>query len=110
MVYANALLFPVKGTETIEAAANSFCRLLRIWPKAVFPKRDLAEDLSIPFGHDSGLEPYLEQLALVKHEKNDNVVNDRSPRVTGLPSPFGCRCSHPTTVGPPTRASFAVAS
>ena len=66
-MYANALQFPVKDTETIEAASTLFCRLLRNWPKAVFLKRDLAEDLSVPFGHDSGLEPYLEQLALVKH-------------------------------------------
>jgi len=88
LVYANALLFPVKGIETIEAAANSFCRLLRNWPKAVFLKRDLAEDLSVPFGHDSGLEPYLEQLALVKQEEIDNVEDDRSPHVTGLPNPF----------------------
>ena len=88
LVYANALLFPVKGTETFEAAANLFCRLLRNWPNAVFLKRALAEDLSVPFGHDSGLEPYLEQLALVKHEENDNVEDDRSPRVTGLPTPF----------------------
>jgi len=87
-VYANALLFPVKGTETIEAAANSSCRLLRNWPKAVFLKRALAEDLSVPFGHDSGLEPYLEQLVVVKHEGNDNVKDDRSPRVTGLPNTF----------------------
>jgi len=88
LVYANALLFPVKGTETIEAAANSSCRLLRNWPKAVFLKRALAEDLSVPFGHDSGLEPYLEQLVVVKHEGNDNVKDDRSPRVTGLPNTF----------------------
>jgi len=88
LVYANALLFPGKGTETVEAAANSFCRLLRNWPKAVFLERDLAEDLSVPFGHDSGLEPYLEQLALVKNEENDNVEDDRSPRVSGLPNPF----------------------
>jgi len=87
-VYANALLFPVKGSETIEAAANSFCHLLRNWPKAVLLKRALAEDVSVPFGHDCGLEPYLEQLALVKHEENDNVEDDRSPRVTGLPNPF----------------------
>jgi len=26
LVYTNALLFPVRGTETFEAAANSFCR------------------------------------------------------------------------------------
>jgi len=57
LMYVSALLFPVKGTETIEAAANLFCRLLRTWPKAVFLKRALAEDLSVPFGHDSGLEP-----------------------------------------------------
>jgi len=87
-VYANALLFLLKGTETIEAAAKSFCRLLRNWPKAVFFKRALAEDLSVPFAHDSGMEPYLEQLALVKHEENDNVEDDHSPRVTGLPNPF----------------------
>jgi len=78
----------VKATETVEAAANSFCLLLRNWPRAVFLKRTLAEDLSVPFGHDSGLEPYLEQLALVKHEENDGVEDDRSPRVTGLPNPF----------------------
>ena len=81
-------MFPVKGTESIEAAPNSFCRLLRNWPKAVFLKRALAEDLSVPFGHDSGLEPYLEQLALVKHDQNDGVEVDRSPLVTGLPNPF----------------------
>jgi len=88
LVYANALLFPVKVTETIEAAANSFCRLLRNWPNAVFLKRDLAVDLSVSFGHDSGLEPYLHQLALVKHEEDDNVEDDRSPRVNELPKPF----------------------
>jgi len=88
LVYINALLFPVKGTETFEAAANSFCSLLRNRPKAVFLKRALAEDLSVPSGHDSGLEPYLEQLALVKHDENDGVEDDRSPRVTGLPNPF----------------------
>jgi len=88
LFYTNALMFPVKGTETFEAAANSFCRLLRNWPKAVFLKRALAEDLSVPFGHDSGLEPYLKQLALVKHDENDGVEDDRSPRVTGLPNPF----------------------
>jgi len=44
LVYANALLFPVKGTETIDAAANSFWRLLRNWPKAVFLKWALAAD------------------------------------------------------------------
>jgi len=88
LVDANALLFPVKWTETVEAAANSFCRLLRNRPKAAFLKRTLAEDLSVLSGHDSGLEPYLEQLALVKHEENDDVEDDRSPRVTGLPNPF----------------------
>jgi len=62
--------------------------LLRNWPKAVFLKRTLAEDLSVPFAHDSGLELYLVQLALVKHEENDGVEDDRSPRVTGLPDPF----------------------
>jgi len=62
--------------------------LLRNWPRAVFLKRTLAEDLSAPFGHDSGVEPYLEQLALVKHEENDGVEDDRSARVTGLPNPF----------------------
>jgi len=31
LVYTNALLFPVSGTETFEAAANSSCRLLRNW-------------------------------------------------------------------------------
>jgi len=59
LVYTNELLFPVKGTETFEAAATSFCRLLRNWPKAVFLKRALAADLSVPFGRDSGLEQYL---------------------------------------------------
>jgi len=88
LVYANALLFPVKGTETVEAAANSFFRLLRNWPRAVFLTRTLAEDHSVPFGHDSGPEPYLEQLALVKHEENDGVEDDRSSRVTGLPNHF----------------------
>jgi len=50
---------------------------------AVFLKRALAEDLSVPFGHDFGLQPNLEQLALVKQVENVNVDDDRSPRVTG---------------------------
>jgi len=55
---------------------------------AVFLKRALAEDLSVPFGHDFGLEPNLEQLVLVKQVENVNVDNDRSPRVTGYTNPI----------------------
>jgi len=84
----NAPLIPVKWTETIEAAAKSFCRLLRNWQKAVFIKRPVATDLAVPFGHDSGLEHYLDQLALVANDENDGVDEDRSPRVSGLPNPF----------------------
>jgi len=73
VVCINALLFPVKGTETFEAAANSFCRLLRNWPKAVFIKRAVAADLAVPFGHDSGLEHYLDQLALVSSDETPAV-------------------------------------
>jgi len=67
-VYKNALLFPAKGTKIFEAAANSFCRLLRNWPKAVFVPRSLVTDLAVPFGHDSGFEEYLSQLELIGND------------------------------------------
>jgi len=65
LVNINALLIPAKGTETFEAAANSFCRLWRNWPKAVFFGRSVATDLAVPIGHDAGLAEYLNQLTLV---------------------------------------------
>jgi len=55
LVHTNALLSPVRGTETFEAAANSFCRLFRNWPKVVFLRRSVATDLAVPIGHDAGL-------------------------------------------------------
>ena len=88
LIYTHALLFPVKGTETFEAAANSFCLLLRIWPKAVLHKRSLASDHAVPFGKDSGLEEYLNQLALVGNDENDLIDVDRFPRMSELPNPF----------------------
>jgi len=88
LVYTNALLFPVRGTENLEAAANSFCRLLRNWPKAVFSSRSMATDLAVPIGHDAGLAEYLDQLTLVAAEENDAVDEDRSPRMSELPNPF----------------------
>jgi len=86
--YTNALLFPVRGTETFEAAANSFCRLLRNRPEAVFRARLVATDLAVPIGHDAGLAEYLDQLTLVVAEENDAVDEDHSPRMSELPNPF----------------------
>jgi len=88
LVYTNALLFPVRGTETFEAAVNSFCRLLRNWPKAVFLRCSVATDLAVPIGHDAGLAEYLDHLTLVAAEENDAVDEDRSPRMSELPNPF----------------------
>jgi len=87
-VYTNALLFPVRGTETFEAAAKSFCRLLRNWPMAVFLARSLATELAVPIGHEAGFAEYLDQLTLVAAEENDAVDEDRSPRTSELPNPF----------------------
>jgi len=87
-VYTNGLLLPVRGTETFEAAANSFCRLLRNWPKAVFLSRPVATDLAVPIGHDAGFAEYLDQLTLVAAEESDAVDEDRSPRMSELPNPF----------------------
>jgi len=81
-------LFPVRGTETFEAAANSFCRLLRNWPKAVFLARSVATDLAFPISHDAGWAEYLDQLTLVAAKGNDAVDEDRSPRMSELPNPF----------------------
>jgi len=78
----------VRGTETFEAAANSFCRLLRNWPKAVFLARSVATDLAFPIGHDAGWAEYLYQLTLVAAKGNDAVDEDRSPRMSELPNPF----------------------
>ena len=88
LVYTNALLFPVRGTETFEAAANSFCRLLRNWPKAVFLRRSMATDLAVPIGLNAGLAEYLDQPTLLAAEENDAVDIDRSPRMSELPNPF----------------------
>jgi len=84
LVYNTALLFSVRGTETFEAAANSFCRLLRNSPKAVFLGRSLATDLKVPIGHDVGLAEYLDQLTPVAAQDNDAVDEDRSPRMSEL--------------------------
>jgi len=78
----------VRGTETFEAAANSFCRLLRNWPKAVFLGRSVATDLAGQIGHEAGLVEYLDQLTPVAAEENDAVDEDRSPRMSELPNPF----------------------
>jgi len=88
LVCTNALLFPVRGTETFEAAVNSFFRLLRNWPKAVFLGRSVATDLAVPIGHDAGLAEYLDQLTLVAAKENDAVDEDRSPGISELPNPF----------------------
>jgi len=40
----------VRRNETFEAAANSFRRLLRNWPTAIFLGRSLTKGLSVPFG------------------------------------------------------------
>jgi len=89
LVHTNSLLYPVRGTETFETAANSFFRLLRNWPKAVFLGCSVATDLAVPIGHDAGLVEYLDQLTLVAAEENDAVAEDRSPRMSELPNPFG---------------------
>ena len=88
LVYTNVLLFPVRGTETFEAAANSFDRLLRNWPKAVFLGRSVATDLAVLIGYDAGLSEYLDELTLVAAEENGAVDIDRNPRMSELPSPF----------------------
>ena len=87
-MYTNALLFLVRGTETFEPVTNSFCRLLRTCPEAVFPGRSVATDLAVPIGHDAGLAEYLNQLTLVAAEENDALDEDRSPRMSDLPNPF----------------------
>jgi len=88
LVYTNALLFLVRGSETFEPVANSFCRLLWTCPEAVFPGRSVATDLAVPIGHDAGLAEYLNQLTLVAAEENDALDKDRSPRIGELPNPF----------------------
>ena len=88
LVYTNALFFPVRGTETFEAAANAFCRLPRNRPIAIFLKRSLATDLAVPFGHDAGLEDFLNQLSLVASDENDAVYVYRSPRMSEIPNRF----------------------
>jgi len=78
----------VRGTETFEAAANSFLPPVGNWPKAVFLSRPVATDLAVPIGHDAGLAEFLDQHTLVVAEENDAVDEDRSPRMSELPNPF----------------------
>eukprot|EP00168_Porphyra_purpurea_P013239 TRINITY_DN3614_c0_g1_i3.p1 TRINITY_DN3614_c0_g1~~TRINITY_DN3614_c0_g1_i3.p1 ORF type:complete len:283 (-),score=20.65 TRINITY_DN3614_c0_g1_i3:220-1068(-) len=64
-----------------------FGRIMRSLPKAVFLKRALADDLSIPFAEDTGMSPYLDELALVGGGENEVVDVDRSPRMNVMPEP-----------------------
>jgi len=84
----NALLFPLRETGTFEAAADSFCRLLRNWPKAVFLGRSVATNLVVLIGSDAGLVEYLYQLTLVAAEENVAVDEDRSPGMSESPNPW----------------------
>jgi len=74
LVYTSALLFSFRGTENLQAAANSCCRLLRNWPKAVFLGRSVATDLAVPICREAGLAEYLDQLSLVAAEENDGSM------------------------------------
>jgi len=87
-VYTNALLLPVREMKPVKAAAISFCRLLRNWPKAVFLRRLLASDLAVPLGHEARLKDSLDQLTLVANEKNHAFDVYRSPRMSELPNAF----------------------
>jgi len=87
-LYINTLFIPVRGTETFEAAANSFFRLLWNWPQAVFLARSVATDLAVPMGRNAGLAEYREQLTLVAAEENDAVDEYRSPCMGELPNPL----------------------
>jgi len=48
----------------------------------------VATDLAVPIGRDAGLAEYLDQLTLVAAQENDAVDEDRSPRMSELPTPF----------------------
>ena len=85
-----ALLYPPQAlTKTFKAAANSFCRLLRNWPKAVFLARSVATDLAVPIGHDAGFAKYLDQLTLVAAGWVRVVIAAADARSTSLWRP--CR-------------------
>lgn len=48
----------------------------------------MAADLAVPFGHDSGLKEYINQLSLDPTDGNDAIEVDLSPRMSELPNPF----------------------
>jgi len=87
-LYAWALLFPVLQKGTFEVAANSFGRLRRCWPEAVFPSRRMAKDVYVPFAHEAGMEEYLDELIEVSHEAEHAVEEKFDARTVAMTSPF----------------------
>jgi len=67
-LYAWALLFPVHQMGTFEVDSNNFGRLRRAWPEAVLLSRRMAQELSVPFAQEAGMEEYLDELIEISHE------------------------------------------
>jgi len=73
---------------TCEVAANTFGRLRRAWPEAVFLSRRTATELSVPFAQETGMEEYLDELIDASHEAEHAVEEKFVARTLALASPF----------------------
>jgi len=87
-LYAWALLFPVHQMGTFEVVYNNFGRLRRAWPEAVFLSRRMAQELSVPFAQEAGMEEYLDELIEISHEAEHAAEEEFYARTVALPSPF----------------------
>lgn len=100
-LYAWAVLFPVYPHDTFEVAANNFCRLCRVWPQAVFRRRPLACDLSVPFAQEAGLEEYLYRVVEMGGGPDLEIPESVGPG-TGLLA----KCFRPPSYGPGQRRAL----
>jgi len=87
-LYAWALLFPVHQMGTFEVAANTFGRLRRDWPEAVFLSRRTATEVSVPFAQEAGREEYLDELIEAARKAEHAVEETFDARTLALTSFF----------------------
>lgn len=73
---AMALRMPVGNCETVEVAANNFCRVMRAWPEARCLGREVAKHLAVPFTMAADHDDYIQSVIKLMSEEEDHVRED----------------------------------
>jgi len=76
-LYAWALLFPVPNCESFEVAANNLGRLRRARPEAVLRARSVADELSVRFAQEAGMDEYLDGLIKAAGGSDQELQDDK---------------------------------